>query len=118
MNTLAINEIKMYYATFSGRRMAQDSQGQYTSESELSYSDPVEFWANLSAARGEASTEQFGQDVSYDKVIVSCDMSLPITDTSIIWVDNSLDEPNDYIVKKVARSLNVISIAIRKVDVS
>lgn len=117
MNTLAINERKLYYALCEGRTMTKDQSGYYTGDSDVTYSNPVEFWANVSAARGEASTEQFGQDVSYDKVIVSCDVDLPITDTSIIWIENSPTEQNDYIVKKVAKSLNVVSIAVRKVEV-
>lgn len=118
MNTLAINERKLYYALCEGRTMTKDKSGYYTGDSDVTYSDPVEFWANVSAARGEASTEQFGQDVSYDKVIVSCDVNLPITDTSIIWIENSPTEQHDYIVKKVAKSLNVVSIAVRKVEVT
>ncbi len=118
MNTLEINEQKLYYALCEGRQMTTDASGYYSSESEVTYSDPVAFWANVSAARGEASTEQFGQDVSYDKIIVSCDVNLPITDTSIIWIENPPTAENDYIVKKVAKSLNVISIAVRKVDVA
>lgn len=118
MNTQEINERKLYYALCESRQMTMDASGYYNGESEVTYSEPVEMWANVSAARGEASTEQFGQDVSYDKIIVSCDMSLPITDTSIIWLDAPTTGPNDYIVKKVAKSLNVVSIAIRKVDVA
>ena len=118
METQEINEQKFYYATYSGRTMVTDSSNNYTGESKVTYSDPISAWANISAARGEASVEQFGADVRYDKIIVSCDTSLPIDETSIIWIDKPITGPHDYIVKKVAKSLNVVSIAISKVDVS
>lgn len=119
METMTINQTQFYYATYAGRQMSVDGSGYYTGESSISYSNPVSAYGNVSAARGEASVEQFGQDVAYDKIIVSCDTTLPITDTTIIWLDNNpASQPHDYIVKKVAKSLNVISIAIRKVEVT
>lgn len=119
METQAINEQEFHYATYGARTMTVDANGYYTGESSITYSAPVSAWGNISAARGEASVEQFGQDVAYDKIIVSCDTDLPITDTTIIWIDNNPQtQPHDYIVKKVAKSLNVISIAIRKVEVT
>jgi hypothetical protein len=61
----------------------------------------------------------------YDKVIVLDDRSTPIDEYSILWVDTppllnddgSTDTPHNYVVRKVARSLNGASIAIGKVDV-
>ena len=46
-------------------------------------------------------------------------MDIPIDENSILWVDQlDTTEDHDYIVKRVAKSLNVVSIAIAKVDVS
>jgi hypothetical protein len=76
----------------------------------------------------------FGDNESYDKVIVM-DNEAPTLDIySVLWVDTvplldntgalALDEsgkvitPYDYIVKKVAKSLNSVSIAISKVTIS
>jgi hypothetical protein len=68
---------------------------------------------------------QFGESESYDKVIVLDNPNTPIDEYAILWVDTlphlntdgTTDTPHDYIVKKVARSLNNVSIAIRKVNV-
>ena len=68
---------------------------------------------------------QFGESESYDKVIVLDNLKSPINEYSILWVDTlphlnddgTTDTPHDYIVKKVARSLNSVSIAISKVNV-
>ena len=88
---------------------------------------------NVSAAQGEIQSRQFGDSETYDKVIVLDNPSTPIDEYSILWVDTvpeltedgnlALNEkgevktPHDYIVKKVARSLNGVSIAISKVAV-
>lgn len=115
-STMMINEQKFYYALYSGTTLATDSQGYYTGEYTVGYGDPVECWGNISAARGEASVEQFGTDVKYDKIIVVCD-PIPVDETSIIWIDAPSTEDHDYVVAKIAKSLNVMSIAVRKVDV-
>ncbi len=65
------------------------------------------------------NTRQFGDTENYDKVLMTDDLNVPITETSILWID-ALDttKPHDYIVKKVAKSLNSVSIAVSKVSVS
>ena len=50
----------------------------------------------------------------------------PIDEYSVLWIDKlpqlnedgTTDTPHDYIVQRVARGLNSISIAVRKVSVS
>ena len=68
--------------------------------------------------------EQFGNFISYDKVIVTDDLTCPIDENTVLFIDKSPeydDDGNplyDYIVKRVARSLNSISYAVSKVTVS
>ena len=74
---------------------------------------------------GETVAQQFGGDESYDKVIVTENLSLPIDEYSRLWVDTmptlkqdgSTNTPHDYIVRKVAKSLNSVSYGITKVKV-
>lgn len=122
-----------HYALYEGKNEMEDEYGNTTGEYEVVYSNPVECRANISAAQGEVQSRQFGESESYDKVIVLDDRDIPIDEYSVLWVDTTpqidengklaLDEqgevitPHDYIVKKVARSLNNVSIAISKVRV-
>ncbi len=99
--------------------------GEYeTGETRVIYSAPVELYANVSPATGNTSVEQFGNSLQYDKVIVLDEMDCPIDEHSVLFVDKPPqfdDNGNplfDYIVKRVAPSLNSISIAIAKVEVS
>ena len=134
MRALLRNKTKFYYALYEKREEITDEYGNKTGQYELIYSDPVIMFGNVSAAVGSIQNRQFGESESYDKVIVLDNVDTPINEYSLLWVDNlpELDEngklvpgedgtektPHDYVVKKVARSLNSVSIAISKVDVN
>ena len=119
MRTLERNKQTIYYALYEGKKPLTDEYGNPTGEYEVLYSEPVLLKINVSAARGEYSTRQFGEMENYDRILVTNDINLPISETSILWID-SLDttKPHDYIVKKVAKSLNTISYTVTKVKLS
>lgn len=124
----------------------KDSEGRLVGERRPVYGNAIEMWANISPASGSAQTEQFGNLDSYDKVIVACDMNCPIDENTVLFIDSvpsyavvtdysytpsdtvlgndDVSEVTyrvpkyDYIVRRVAKSLNSISIAVRKVEVS
>jgi len=118
MRTLSRNLRTVYYSNVSGETALTDDNGYYTGEYELSMSTPVAFKGNVSPAMGNAYESPFGMTEGYDKVIVCDNPLLPITDTSVMWIDHSVSEPYDYVVVRIARSINFISIAIKRVDVS
>ncbi len=125
MRCMARNKTKFYYASYIGETEIADEYGNSTGEYNLVYGNPKQIFGNVSAAQGEMQSRQFGESESYDKVIVLDDKDAPIDEHSILWIDTlphlnedgSTDTPHDFIVKKVARSLNGVSIAISKVDV-
>ena len=118
MRTLERNKQTIYYALYESKEPLKDEYGNPIGEYEVLYSEPVLLKINVSAARGEYSTRQFGEMENYEKILVTDDTNLPISETSILWID-SLDttKPHDYIVKKVAKSLNSVSYAVSKVSV-
>jgi hypothetical protein len=119
------NKTRFYYASYIGETEITDENGNSTGEYKIAYENPIKMFGNVSAAQGEIRSRQFGESESYDKVIVLDDRKAPIDEYSVLWVDTlphlnddgSTDTPHDYIVKKVARSLSGVSIAISKVDV-
>ena len=125
MRCLRRNKINFFYALYEKKVALEDDYGNKTGEYEVFYTNPVELSANISAARGETVTRQFGEDVVYDRVIVLEDPLCPIDEFSILWidtmpeigVDGDTQTPHDYVVKKVARSINSVSIAVSKVTV-
>jgi hypothetical protein len=126
MRVLNRNKQALWYAVFVSKEEIMDEYGNATGDYKITYSKPVAMRANISAARGTADVEMFGVALAYDKAIVTDDMSCPISETSILWIDTppALDEdgntitPHDYVVKRVARSLNSIAYAVSKVDVA
>ena len=127
------NKSAFFYALYVSKEQGTDDYGNPTGGVDVTYGNPQEFKANISAAKGETQTRQFGESENYDKVIIMGSDAPPIDEYSILWIDTvpQLDDtgalatnddgevitPHDYIVKKVARSLNSVSIAISKVNV-
>ena len=125
MRCLQRNRVRIFYANCIGRDPVMDEYGNQTGEYKVRYSNPKEAVGNVSAARGEIATHQFGDYESYDRVIVMDDPNVPIDTSSILWIkempvikpDGTTDTPHDYVVRQVATSLNSVSIAISKVSV-
>lgn len=127
------NKRDFWYAPFQSSSNLVDEYGNELNETTVAYGNPVACKGNVSAARGETAVRQFGEYESYDRVIVMDDPNTPINEYAVLWVDSipTLNEngslatnndgspvtPWDYTVKKVARSLNSVSIAISKVTV-
>ena len=134
MRCMQRNKIVFYYALFSERVPIVDEYGNATGEYDVRHGNPVKSSANISAAKGETQTRQFGENVSYDKVIAMDNDAPPIDEYSILWIDTmpelnadgslavdsegKVKTPHDYIVKKVAKSMNSVSYAVSKVSVS
>ena len=146
MRTLKRNRKALYYCLYQDKVPVVDEYGNETTEYIVRYAEPVLLNANISPANGYSQTQQFGNLSEYDKVLVTCWMDCPIDENTVLFVDkepefvdvptNHIEESQtlygddeivpetvsvpvyDYVVKRVARSLNSISIAISKVSVS
>lgn len=129
MRNLKRNQKTLYYQLYSehipvyetdldGNIIPDPVTGEplLTGDYKVGYADPVMFRANVSPARSEAQTEPFGVNTDYDKVICSCDLTLPIDELSQIFVDRKPEDGKgaDYKVVKVARSINSVLFAIKQ----
>lgn len=124
MRCLERNKRQFYYALYLGMQDIVDENGDYTGEVKKAYGEPVSMKANLSPSKGTSQVEQFGTDLNYDRVIVTDDINCPIDEHSVLCVDAppSYDSDGnliyDYVVKRVAKSLSSVSIAITRVNIS
>ena len=126
MRCMARNKSKFYYASYLGKTEIKDENGYRTGEHSIEYSNPVQCFGNISAAKGEMQSRQFGESESYDRVIVLDDINAPIDEHSILWVDTlphlnddgTTATPHNYEVTSKAVSLNGLTLAIRKVKVT
>lgn len=133
MRCMVRNKVPFFYALYEGQIELKDDYGNATGQYAVQYTPPTKILGNVSAAKGEIESRQFGESETYDKVIVLDNADVEIDEYSIMWVDSipeltddgllvtksdgTVKTPHDYIVKKVARSLNSVSIAISKVAV-
>ena len=139
MKCLHRNKRPFYYCLYKGEIEILDEYGNLSGGKIVTYEDGVMEMANISTATGQSNTEQFGNLENYDKVIVIDDLDCPIDENSVLFIDKEPEYKDaeyqeqtaititgatvkvpayDYIVRRVAKSLNSISIAVSKVKVS
>ena len=138
MRSLKKNKQRLYYATYSDEvpvyETDEDGKIKYTEvDGELSpipigtmagYNEPVIFYANISAGKGDVQADVFGSSVDYSRTISTCDMDCPITKLTRLWIgcepqyneDGSVngDSANYEVAAPPAKSLNGIVIAIKE----
>lgn len=124
MRTLRRNKTEFWYANYLGKEEIL-KDGKRTGQFKVKYSNPIKTAENISAARGSSDDALFGIQTDYDRTITSCSKDFDLSESSVLWVekrpeidiDGSTDTPWDYVVVKVARSINSVTAAIRKVSV-
>lgn len=124
MTGLVRNKKTFWYCPFLRTEYVKDEWLNLTSDTYNVYGEPVEVKANISPASGISQTEMFGNLDNYDKVISPLPVDFPITENDVLFIDKSPEYNDDgiplydYSVRRVARSLNHTSVAVRKVNVS
>lgn len=146
MRTLKRNKRPFWYCLYEQTIPIVDEFGNETSEAIVKYGTPTKMTANISPATGYAQTEQFGNLDNYDKVIVTDWLDCPIDEHSVLFIDKPVEFGEavtidyresttlygddsatpvtvevplyNYVVRRIAKSLNSVSIAVRQVDVS
>lgn len=121
MKLMRINTRIIHYALYKGEGdPILDKDGFETGEREILYSDPIKLRCNVAPPeKGASLTDVFGVLEDYDRIIITDDMSCPIDEYSVLWVDSLPDgnTPHDYTVWRVAKYLTHIAYAVRKVKV-
>lgn len=119
MRDLRRNQIKVYYSNYEKSTELIDEYGNSTGQYEITYSKPEMIIISVSASKGSVDNQPFGNLLDYDRVLITSNMNCNIDENTVLWIDNlDTEKPHDYIVKKVARSINQIQIAVKKVTVS
>lgn len=133
MMTLNANKQKMYYANQIGQvpiyeEYTDDDGNTYpldTGETKIGYSEPIEFFGNISMSGGESEAVEFGVDLSqYEAVVIIPKHYINVTETSLIWADaepqkdiggNTDEYSADYRIVKISKSLNFDKLVLQKV---
>jgi hypothetical protein len=117
------NLVPVHYCLYSESVPLTDDDGYETGEKGVGYGEPVQMMCSVSPATGYVQVNMFGNLESYDKVLITDDMTCPIDENTVLFIDKDPEfvdgKPKfDYTVKRVAKSLNNISYAVSKVKVS
>lgn len=141
MRTLERNKQNLYYALYvgeepeyvldeSGNKVVAytDDEGnvyyEETGRKVPTYGLPIPFSANISTSGGEATTQEYGIDVSnYDALILLEKDEVPLEETSLIWfeseprytdADRTVLDGNsaDYKVLAIKPSLNQLKVVL------
>lgn len=111
------NKRAFYYATYVDSAPVIDAYGNETGGRAISYSEPTEMKGRVSATKGSAEIDLFGTNLNYNKTITVSDLTCPIDEYSKLWVDDTdTTHPHDYIVVGVAKDIDYIVYAIRRVN--
>ena len=123
MRNLQINKRQLYALKYKGKVEITDSEGNYTGEQKITYSRIIKFKAHISGAKGDAQSEIFGTEISYDKSFVLTKREFDqykFDENTVFFIDKQptfiFGVPQyDYRVKKIAITLNEVLVAIVKV---
>jgi len=103
MRCLERNKQTFYYCLLDPTKEVRmlDEYGNETGETIPYYDAHVSARANISPATGQSSVEQFGNLEGYDKVIVTDDLTCPITESTVLFVDKAPEYTNieTYIIE-------------------
>ena len=114
MRLLKRNCTTATYYPYSGFITGTNAYGQHTGENKVVYGDAVKLRrVNLSTASGYASQNLFGKDTPYTYVLLVDDLDAGIEEHGLIVCEEQVFE-----ITAVRKSLNVVSVALKKSKLS
>ena len=111
------NKRPVAYAFYAGMTDLIDDEGNYTGETEITYTTPVKTLMNVSGGRGQADIALFGLVSNFSRTAVTEDLETQFNTETVFWIDADPDrELHDYRVVAVARTINQVVLALEEVD--
>ena len=117
MRDLRRNRQPIWYAQFLGEQPIVDDEGNDTGETGPSYSKPAKAMLNVSPATGNVDDQLFGNFTDYTHTVATT-REFPIDEQTVMWVATTIDQPFNFKVVRVAKSLNGWLFALKAVSVS
>lgn len=117
MRCLRRNMRPFMYAEYTGSEELVDLTGNFTGERAPLYGEKIAAAGNISPASGRTDVRAFGTELNYDRVIVMERVPDGLTEDSGVWIDDLEAESPDYVVRRIAKSINGVEIAVARVYV-
>ena len=118
MRTIKRNKRPVAYSFYNGITEQMDGDGNYTGEHIVSYTTPVKTLMNVSGGRGQADIALFGLTDTFSRTATTEDLETQFTNETVFWIETNPDndEPFDYRVVAVARTINQVVLALAEVE--
>lgn len=114
MRMLEKNKRVCHYASPTGESRILDEDGNYTLETKVTYSSPVELRVNYSPAAGQEVVEIFGATTNYSRVL-SFSGECPLSEGYVLWIGiDPAGHDANYEVRKVADGINSVLVAVQE----
>lgn len=117
MRDLKKNKQLIYYSNLVSESESVDSNGNKTGEMTKTYGTINSYYINVKEVSGEITNKPYGRDSDYNTQLFTCDMSCPIDMNSRLWIGISSSESSNYVVTKIAKSLNSIVYSVKEVNI-
>ena len=118
MRGLMRNKRPIYYCNFV-RVEYVEKDGKKTGRKRTVYDNVVTVYGTVSTPTGSTTLDMFGTDKDYDKIVVLDKTDIDINENSVLWIDAQYNDnvDHDYIVRRILKNRNFLTIGVRKVDV-
>lgn len=117
MRCLLRNQQRFMWAQYLESQETTEPGGMYNGEHSTEYSEKHSAYGNVSPAGGSSTVAMFGEKLDYNKVIIMESLPAGFDELSLLWVDDLDADTPDYVVRRIAKSMNNVSIAIAKVSI-
>lgn len=110
--------VPIYKKDKAGNVLIDDLTGEKieTGDSVKVYEKPVKTKINVSAGKSDADADLFGINVSYDRVLCTTNLNLPITETTLIWKETVPVMKDDGTVDITSADYRVSASPLRGLD--
>ena len=107
----------LYWQNFIGYTDEYDDEGQFIGTFSK-YGETQTARASVSAAKGAAEQEMFGNLLEYDRTVAT-KFPLDMNENSLVWLDGEKPpDPHNYIVARKSQSGNYTVFALKRVELS
>lgn len=113
MRDLKRNQVPITYRLYLGNEEIIDEWGNSTGQYTPLFGEEQSLFLSVSANKGDYSEQMFGNVLDYDRTMLISDPNCPIDENTRVTIDGQT-----YVVKAVARSLNVSQYAIKRIEVT
>lgn len=112
MRGLRRNQFPLAYRALLSVEDVRDEHGRLTGRKKPNYAPDIPMTGSVSTAGSYVSRQMFGTSEDYEYVVISHDVDLLVKEDDLI-----IYESKPHVIRRIARSLNVVAYAIRRVNI-